>query len=107
MKRTFSLAAAAVFISLAGFLAVGTAAADGHSAMTDQGSVACVGFCLANVHIDQVLPVLQQTGHLMLVVIYFALTSVLPSLLALVFAIYAAKPRPSPDIVALYAHYLE
>jgi len=107
MKRTLSLAAAAVFVSLVGFLVFGMAASDGHSAMTDQGSVACVGFCLANVHIDQVLPILQQTSHLMLVVIYFALTWALPSLLALVFAIYASRPRPSPDIVALYAHYLE
>lgn len=107
MKRTFSLAAAVVGISLAGFLAVGIVAANGHSVMTDQGSVPCVGFCLANIHIDQVLPILQQTSHLMLVVIYFALTSALPSLLALVFAIYAAKPRPSPNIVTLCAHYLE
>lgn len=107
MKRTFSLAAAVVFISLAGFLAVGIVSENSHSTMQDQGSIACVGYCLANIHIDQVLPILQQTGHLLLVVIYFALTSALPSLLALAFAIYAAKPRPSPDRIEQYAHYLE
>ena len=112
MNRVLRLLAASlitILLSLTGYVAVTMAmsTATGHSDMAEHGYVDCVSFCLSKTDANFVLPVITITGQLLPVFTSVLVLFILPALLALIFAIYAARPRPSPNLVKLYAHYLD
>ncbi len=110
MNRVTRLVAAILItipLSLTGFVAITMQITGDHTVMMQHGSADCLSSCLSNVPIHNVLPVIQQTGQLLNAAVAQVVSLVLPALLALIFMIYAARPRPSPNLVSLYVNYLE
>lgn len=110
MNRVTSLVAAILItipLSLTGFVAMAMPTGGDHSAMMQHGSADCMSSCLSKVPTNNVLPVIQQTIQLLASSGTQVAVLVLPALLALIFALYAARPRPSPNLIALHSNYLE
>jgi len=110
MNRTFSCMVAfllAVLTCIAGITAVSMLTSGEHSTMVSHDNIACMNSCLKSAFTDHTLPVVHQAAKLLLAPVTFILFYVMPIVLTLVFAIYAIKPRPSPDLVKLHAQYLD
>jgi len=110
MNRVTSVVAAsliAIVLSLVGYAATAMQMTDEHSAMMGQSSADCVSICLTKGLTNQVLPAIIRTELLLNAAVTQILSLVLPALLALIFSLYAARPRPSPNLIALHTNYLE
>ena len=112
MKQASKILAAGlitVLLSLSGYVAVAIAMSPSsdHSVMMEHASTDCLSVCLSTVHSDFVMPVINSTQQLLSVNITQIVMMVMPALLTLIFMIYAARPRPSPNLIALHSNYLE
>lgn len=110
MNRVISLVAAIIItipLSLTGFVAMAMPAISDHGAMMQHGNADCVSNCLSKVPTNNLLPVIQQTVQFLASSGTQVVLLVLPDLLALIFTLYTARPRPSPNYIALYSNYLE
>lgn len=79
-----------------------------HVMMSGHANAGCVSICLSNLMPSQVLPILQGPIQLLVLAVSFIVTVLAPLvILSVVAASYAARPRPSPNRIALYSNYLE
>jgi hypothetical protein len=75
--------------------------------MMNHDSGSCAGYCLSKSLTDFIFP---QTGQFVTIFLAFVLLSLLTMLSILTIlsvAPHLSPPRPAPNLVKLYAHYLD
>lgn len=110
MNRVINIVAVLLITALMGFTGyavIAMQATGNHSSMIQHGSVDCVSYCLSQAPIGYMLPVIAQIGRILGAAGDLIVAVVLSALLAASFTIYAARPRPSPNLIALHSNYLE